>query len=49
MFMDTEREKQINIGPNWPYGPLAEGECIASDKFEASYNVKIGETINFHY
>ena len=49
VYIDTEREKQLNIGPDWPYGPLAEDECIASDKFENSYQVKIGDTINFHY
>jgi len=27
MFMDTQREKDIGIGPEYPFDPLAAGEC----------------------
>ena len=48
MFMDTDREKQIGLGPKWPFDPLGEAECLASSAFESSYSVRKNETIMFH-
>ena len=49
MFMDTERENQINLGNDWPFDELAEGECLVSNAFEKTYGVKKGETIYLNY
>jgi hypothetical protein len=29
-LIDTEREKEINLGAEWPYKPLGVGECIVN-------------------
>ena len=39
--MDTKREKEIKLGPKWPFDPLAEGECIANSVFSTEYNVAL--------
>ena len=49
MFMDTERENRINLGKDWPYETLNEGECLASTYFEKEYHVSKGETVYFNY
>ena len=33
MFMDTERENQIELGKDWPFNTLNEGECLVSTDF----------------
>ena len=47
MAMDTQREKDIGLGPDWPYGVLNEGECIAASTFGDDYEIKDGDTIYF--
>ena len=37
MAMDTQREKEIALGPKWPFEPLGEGECLASGAFKDKY------------
>ena len=34
MFMDTEQEKRINLGKDYPFDPLAGGECIVPSKYQ---------------
>ena len=34
MFMDTQREKEIRLGPKWPFAPMEEGECLALSTVE---------------
>ena len=45
ILMDTERESDIGLGPDYPFDPLGAGECIVSDAY--SENFGIGETITF--
>ena len=49
VFMDTIRENQINLGNDWPFDPLAEGECLASSAFQSTYKVEKNETVYFNY
>ena len=48
MFMDTQREKEIGLGPKWNFEPLGEGECLANFAFESTYSVTPNETIIFN-
>ena len=47
MAMDTDREKEIGLGPKWPYFPLKDGECMASTTFSQEYEVNEGDVIYF--
>ena len=47
MAMDTEREKEIGLGPKWPFKALNQGECLAYTKFSSTYDVKAGDEIYF--
>ena len=49
MAMDTEREKEIGLGPKWPHAPLGEGECLASKEFGSKYNVNMNDKIYFNF
>ena len=33
MALDTEREKEIGLGPQYPFDPLDVGECIVSSEY----------------
>ena len=50
MLIDTKREKQIGLGPDWPFEPLGAGECIISrqlaDTFNNDFKVNVGDTLN---
>ena len=45
MLFDTEREKQLDMGPKWPYQPLKTGECIVSDTMVED-GFQIGDSLN---
>ena len=47
ILMDTERESDIGLGPDYPFDPLGAGECIVSDEY--SENFGIGETITVFF
>ena len=32
-FIDTEKEKEIELGMSWPYEKLEPHECLISDEF----------------
>lgn len=50
MQMDTEREKQIMLGPNYPYEPLQAGECIVNAGIlEYNPEIQVGSTITIEY
>jgi len=38
-LMDTERENEIGLGPEYPYDALGEGECIVSSDYEEDYGL----------
>ena len=43
-FIDTERERQIGLGPDYPFEPLEAGQCVISQSLVAP-NVTVGSTI----
>ena len=43
-FIDTEREKEINLGAAWPYEKLKAYECLLSDSF-AGKGVSVGDKV----
>ena len=52
ILIDTEREKEIGLGPDWPYKPLGPGECIISrvfaDTIYDDYDVGIGDKLDLN-
>ena len=40
LILDTQREKDIDLGPKWPFDPLGEGECIVNEKMLSTYTLK---------
>ena len=44
MFMDTAKEKEINLGKDYPFEPLAGGECIVPSKYQG-LGVQIGDEV----
>ncbi len=46
LFIDTELEKQIMLGPDYPYEPLEAGECIINSGILAvNPLLKVGDTL----
>lgn len=43
-MIDTEKEKNIDLGVSWPYEKLEYGECIIAAAF-AETGVKVGDTV----
>ena len=52
ILIDTEREKEIGLGTDWPYKPLGPGQCIISRAFADTiyddYAVGIGDKLNLN-
>jgi len=51
VLLDTEREKSIDLGPDYPFGKLKPGECVLSDVLADTLSVgnnkvKIGSEID---
>lgn len=47
LLIDTELEKQIMLGPDYPYGPLEAGECIINSGILIDNPLlKVGDTIH---
>jgi hypothetical protein len=44
-LIDTEQEKNIEIGIGYPFKPLSIGECLVSSDWQSAYNVSIGSEI----
>ena len=42
-YIDTDREKEIGIGKNYPFDPLGPGECLVPAVWQ-ELNVKIGDS-----
>lgn len=45
MFMDTDREKEIGLGADYPYEPLGPGECVLPEIAESTYNFNVGDEL----
>ena len=48
VFIDTEREKEIGLGPDWPFEPMKETECIINKEIANKYDIKVGDEITPH-
>ena len=49
MLMDTNRELQIGLGVDYPFGPLGAGECVISNHYQYTVkNVQIGQEIDIY-
>ena len=47
MLIDTDLEKEIGLGADYPFGPLEAGECVVSDVWK-SRNFAEGEKLNIN-
>ena len=45
-FIDTDREKEIDLGTSWPFAKLNPYECIVPSEF-ASKGLSVGSKIRF--
>ena len=45
MLMDTEREADIGIGQDYPFGKLEAGECIISQGIADLNEVAVGDQL----
>ena len=48
MLIETEREKQIEIGVTYPYPPLGPGECYIPNANKEQLEVEIGDEITLN-
>ena len=47
--IDTEREKAIGLGEDWPFPPLKANECLITEKFAKANNITKGVTVDIRY
>ena len=45
MLIDTDLEKEIGLGADYPFGPLEAGECVVADVWK-SRNYAEGDKLN---
>ena len=45
MYMDTEQEKNIGLGVDYPYDPLGPLECIVAEKYRDELGFAIGDSL----
>ena len=45
MAFDTELEKSIGIGLEWPFGPLKMDECVISKNLQLRLDLSLGSSI----
>ena len=43
-FMDTEKEKEIDLGVGWPYTAMEPYECMISSEF-LNKAIKVGDKV----
>ena len=46
MLIDTEREKEIALGVDWPFAQLGPGECVLSLAFKDQLDLKEGDQLD---
>ena len=44
-LMDTERENEIDLGTDWPFEPLAAGDCVVDIAYQNELKKEIGDTL----
>ena len=42
MYIDTDREKDIGLGSDYPFEPLGPLECIIPKKYKEGYGLTVG-------
>ena len=47
-FIDTEREKEISIGVDYPFDPLEPGECLVPTDYKDE-GIKINDTVTLNF
>ena len=47
-LINTDREKEIELGVNYPYGPLKQGECLLASAQQANLKVQVGHQIQLN-
>ena len=45
MYMDTEQEKKIQLGVDYPYDPLGSLECIVAEKYKSQQGFEAGDSL----
>ena len=45
MYMDTQQEKNIKLGVDYPYDPLGPLECIVSEKYKTQQGFSVGDSL----
>ena len=45
MYMDTEQEKNIKLGVDYPYDPLGALECIVPEKYKTQQGFNVGDSL----
>ena len=45
MLIDTEREKEIGLGKDYPFGKLGPGECVLHSTWKENYGLEVNSTI----
>ena len=46
-LIDTDREKEINVGRSYPFEPLDMGECLLDQKWQQTLRVEEGDMVYF--
>ena len=41
MYIDTDREKEIGLGSDYPFEPLGPLECIIPSKYKEGYGLTV--------
>ena len=45
-FIDSEQERKIGVGVDWPFEKLEKNECIISSNF-ASKGINVGDVVTY--
>ena len=48
-LLDTEREREIGLGTDYPFEPLGPGECIANAGLGVAEGETLQITVHWHY
>ena len=49
VFLDLEREKNIELGLAWPYPDIGPGECIMTDDLKTRYDLEVGDVSSLSF
>jgi hypothetical protein len=49
MWLDTQLEKSIGLGVDFPWPDLKNDECVLNSDYRDKQDVRVGDFINIHY